>query len=163
MISGEQSERVGVDRLYQVEGERSCEIRRFAHQVVHSTYGHVILKIAAHSSRIADHGDVQLSQMLLRPDPRHHQQLRRLYRACRHYHLPICPHDSTRVPYSKLNAVRPLLPSIWKKNRTPFPFFFSFPFPSSQFQNKSTEMNVIVNNVTMYLLPLSLVSGSETS
>lgn len=126
MISGEQSERVGVDRLYQVEGERSCEIRRFAHQVVHSTYGHVILKIAAHSSRIADHGDVQLSQMLLRPDPRHHQQLRRLYRACRHYHLPICPHDSTRVPYSKLNAVRPLLPSIWKKNRIPFPFFFFF-------------------------------------
>ena len=63
---------MGVDRVHQVEGERSCEIRRFVHQVAHSTYSDVILKIAAHSSRVVDHGDVQLSQVLLRPDPGHH-------------------------------------------------------------------------------------------
>lgn len=72
MIPGERSKRVGVDRLDQVEGEQSREIRRFAHQIVHPTYGHVILQIAAHSSRVVDHGYVQLSQMILRSYPGHH-------------------------------------------------------------------------------------------
>lgn len=62
-------------------------VEHYADRIIYEEYdaahGYVILQILADARRVVDHRDPELLEVAPRPDARQHQQLGRVYRACR--------------------------------------------------------------------------------